>query len=298
MSVDNPKFPEVPPDTVIITVGNVKITEREFDQLIDSLQPQYRAAARGANRKQFADNVVQMITLAQEAEHRKLNDNPEFQTRARFQSYNLLANEMVEQIGKEVQVTDADLRQYYDAHKGDFQTVHAKHILIRFKGSQVPLRPGEQDLSDADALAKAQEIRKKIQGGADFGEVAKQESDDVASGAKGGELAAFKHGQMVPAFETAAFAMKAGELSEPVKSQYGYHIILVVPNDTKSFDEVRPDLEKTVKPQETQKAIAKTLQDLEKATPPVLNPVFFAPPAPATPAPSFTPVPGTAPVKK
>src|ERR1700689_2832348 len=70
LEVENPgvKPPEVPPDRVIITVGDVKITAAQFDKLIDSLQPQYRKLARGTGRKQFADNVVQMLTLAQEAQ--------------------------------------------------------------------------------------------------------------------------------------------------------------------------------------------------------------------------------------
>ena len=91
---------------------------------------------------------------------------------------------------------------------------------------------------------------------------------------------------MVPSFETAAFAMKAGELSEPVKSQFGYHIILVVSHDTKTFEEVRPDLEGRIKPEQTQKAVTKTIEELQKANPAVLDPEFFPPPAkPADKAP-------------
>jgi parvulin-like peptidyl-prolyl isomerase len=288
LSVDNPgvKPPEVPPDRVIITVGDVKVTAGQFDKLIDTLQPQYRTMARGAGRKQFADNVVQMLTLAQEAQNRKLDQSPDFKNRVMFQNINLLANALVEQIGKDIQINEADLRKYYDDHKSEFETVHARHILIRFKGSQVPVRPGQPDLSEADALAKAQDIRKKIQDGGDFGALAKTESDDAGSGANGGELPPFRHGQMVPSFETAAFAMKAGELSEPVKSQFGYHIILVVSHDTKTFEEVRPDLEGRIKPEQTQKAVTKTIEELQKANPAVLDPEFFPPPAkPADKAP-------------
>jgi parvulin-like peptidyl-prolyl isomerase len=198
---------------------------------------------------------------------------------------------MAQQAGKDVSVTEADLRQYYDAHKNEYETVHARHILIRFQGSQVPVRPGEKDLSDAEALAKAQEIRKKIQDGADFATLAKAESDDAGSGANsGGELPAFKRGQMVQSFETAAFTMKAGELSEPVKSQFGYHIILVISHDTKSFDEVRANLETQLKPDAGNKAVNKLIEDLQKSTPPVLDPVYFPPAAPpAIPPPSLKP---------
>jgi parvulin-like peptidyl-prolyl isomerase len=290
LHAENPPAPpvSVPPDTVVITVGDIKITAAQFDALIDSLQPQTRTAARGAGRKQFADNIVKMLTLAQEAEKRKLDQTSEFKAQALFQNYNLLANAMAGQVGKDVQVTDADLRQYYDAHKNEFDTVHARHILIRFKGSSVPVRPGQPDLSDAEALAKAQDIRKKLQDGGDFAALAKAESDDAGSGANGGELPAFRHGQMVPSFETAAFALKPGEISDPVKSQFGYHIILVVSHS--SFEDVKADVEKRVQPEQSQKAINKFIDDLEKANPAVLDPMFFPAPPPSMPLTAPTPL--------
>lgn len=278
LSVENPgvQTPTVPPDRVIITVGDVKITAAEFDRLIDSLQPQYRQVARGAGRKQFADNVVQMLTLAQEAQRRKLNETSEFKTRLMFQNANLLATLMVDQVSKDIQVSEADVRQYYADHKSEFEQVRGRHILIRFQGSGVPVRPGQKDLTDAEALAKAQDLRKKIQDGLDFGELAKLESDDTGSGANGGDLGSFRHGQMVPSFEEAAFKLKPGELSEPVKSQFGYHIIQVQSHDAKSFEDVRAELETRMKPEQTQKAITQAIADLQKNNPPVFDPEFFS----------------------
>jgi peptidyl-prolyl cis-trans isomerase C len=291
-SVENPpivKQPDVPPDRVVITVGDIKITAAQFNALIANLQPQLRAQAQGAGRKALADNIVKMLTLAQEAQKRKLDQTSDFKAQEMFQNFSLLANTLAGQVGKDIQLSETDVRQYYDAHKNEFETVHARHILIRFTGSQVPVRPGQKDLTDAEALAKAQELRKKIQDGADFATIAKAESDDVGSGSSGGDMPAFKHGQMVPSFETAAFAMKAGELSEPVKSQFGYHIILVVSHDTKSFEEVRADLENRMKPEQGQKAVNKFIDDLQKANPPLLDPEFFIPPPPVPPAPGLVP---------
>jgi peptidyl-prolyl cis-trans isomerase C len=285
LEMENPgvKPPVVPPDRVIITVGDVKITAGQFDQLIETLAPQYRTMARGTGRKQFADNVVQMIVLGEEAQKRKLDQTVDYKTRAMFQHFNLMAGMLVDQIGKDLKVSDDDVRKYYEDHKADYETIHAKHILIRYQGSQVPVRPGQKDLSDADAQAKAQEIHKKLVAGGDFGELAKQESDDVGTGANGGELPPFKKGQMVPNFEAAAFALKPGGLSEPVKTQFGYHIIQVVSHDTKSFEDVRGELESKVKPDQTQKAVAKEIENLQKANPPVLDPDFFPPDKPAAP---------------
>ncbi len=300
LSVENPaagKQPDVPPDRVVITVGDIKITAAQFNALVANLPPQNRNSAQGAGRKILADNIAKMLTLAQEAQKRKIDQTSEFKNQEMFQNYSLLANTLAGQIGKDVQLSEADVRQYYDAHKSEFETVHAKHILIRFQGSQVPLRPGQKDLTDAEAPAKAQDIRKQIQDGADFGTLAKAESDDVGSGQNsGGDMPAFKKGQMVPSFEAAAFSMKAGELSEPVKSQFGYHIIFVVSHDTKSFEEVRSDLENRMKPEQGQKAINKFIDDLQKATPTVLDPEFFPTPVPPL-APAVVP-PATKPPDK
>jgi len=282
LSVDNPavKPPDVPPDRVVITVGDIKITAAQFNSFIETLQPQYRNVARGNGRRQFADNIVKMLTLAQEAEKRKLDQTPDFKTQELFQHLNLMASTVAGQVGKDLQIPEADVHQYYEVHKNEFETVHARHILVRFQGSSVPVRPGLKDLTDAEALAKAQEVRKKIQDGGDFATLAKTESDDVGSGNNGGELPPFRHGQMVPSFETAAFALKPGELSEPVKSQFGYHLILVVSHDTKPFEEVHADLETRMKPEQGQKAVNRLIDELQKATPPVLDPEFFPPPPP------------------
>jgi peptidyl-prolyl cis-trans isomerase C len=301
LSVDNPpvvKAPDVPPDRVVITVGDIKITAAQFNAFVESLPAQYRNnMGRGNQRKQLAENIAKTLTLAQEAQKRKLDQTPEFKAQEMFQGFNLLANALATQAGKDMQITEADVRQYYEAHKNEFETVHARHILIRFQGSQVPVRPGQKDLSDAEALAKAQEVRKKIQDGGDFAATAKAESDDVGSGGNGGELPPFRHGQMVPSFEAAAFAMKAGELSEPVKSQFGYHIIMVISHDTKPFEEVRAELENRMKPEQSQKAVNNLIAQLQKANPPVLDPEFF-PPAPMPPAMPPVAPPTLLPVKK
>src|SRR5438093_795614 len=109
----------------------------------------------------------------------------------------------------------ADARKYYDAHKSEYERVKARHILIRFKGSPVPAGD-KKDLTEEEALAKSKALREKIAGGADFATLAKAESDDTGSGANGGDLNFFGHGQMVPAFEQVAFKLPVGEVSEPV----------------------------------------------------------------------------------
>jgi parvulin-like peptidyl-prolyl isomerase len=134
-------------------------------------------------------------------------------------------------------------------------------------------------LTEEEALAKAQEIRKKIAAGEDFAALAKTESDDAQTGPKGGDLGTFRHSQMVPEFEQAAFSMAVGQVSEPVKSKFGYHIIKVEQHETKTFQEVRPELEKKMGPELARNAI----ENLQKQVPVTLDDSFFGTPGPLLP---------------
>src|SRR3954452_8025206 len=88
---DAKPLPTVPPDQVIITVGDQKITAAQFDQIISSLPAQFQANARGPARKQFADNVVHVLLLAQEGRKRKLDETPAYKIQTMFQNSNMLA---------------------------------------------------------------------------------------------------------------------------------------------------------------------------------------------------------------
>ncbi|WP_314585198.1 peptidyl-prolyl cis-trans isomerase [Paenibacillus terrigena] len=133
--------------------------------------------------------------------------------------YNLtieaLRKEMIPQVQltklltPKVNVTDQEIKDFYEANKASMSTpeqVRASHILVKTK-------------EEADA------IEKELKGGADFAALAKEKSTDTGSKVNGGDLNFFGKGQMVPEFEEAAFKMKVGEVSEPIMSQFGYHII-------------------------------------------------------------------------
>ena len=265
----------VPPDKVVMTVGDEKLTAGEFDQLVDALPEQVRAAARGPNKRQFAEQLVRIKIMSQEAHKRKLDENPTVQRQIELQKENLLANVLFQEMAANVKVDDATAQKYFEQHKTEYESVHARHILIRFKGSQLPLAAGKKELTEEEALAKAQEIRKKLTAGEDFATLAKTESDDVQTGAKGGDLGTFRRGQMVPEFEQAAFSLPVGQVSEPVKSKFGYHLIKVEQHETKTFAEVKPDLEKKMGPELARNAV----ENLQKQVPVTLDDSFFSPPA-------------------
>jgi len=268
LSVENPedrKMPVVPPDRVVLAVGEFKLTAAQFDQLIDNLPEQSRARARGAGRKSYADFLVQTLVLADEGRRRKLNETLLFQ----IQAAGFLANLAYQQISKDIKVEDAALREFYGSHQADYEQVSARHILIRMQGSNIAVKPGQKDLTPEEALAKAQDLETRIKAGEDFAKLATAESDDSGSAVKGGDLGFFRRHQMVPSFEEAAFKLTPGQVSEPVRSQFGYHIIKV--EAVKSFEDVKTEVEKRMQAEQAQKAMV----DLQKNSAVVYDTEFF-----------------------
>src|SRR5579883_3303588 len=235
-------------DPVVLTVGNEKITQSQFEQMIATLPAQQRAQITNPEqRRKVAEQLAELKTLAQEGRARKLDQNADVKTKLALTADQVLANAEYQELGA-APAKEADLRAYYDSHKEDWEEVTARHILIRFQGSQAPLRPGQKELTEAEALQKAKDLKAKIDAGAPFAELAKTESDDVGSGANGGDLGAFGRGRMVKEFENAAFSQPIGQVGDPVKTQFGYHLILVEKRQNKSFEQAKVEIQQRIGP--------------------------------------------------
>jgi peptidyl-prolyl cis-trans isomerase C len=272
-------------DPVIITAGSLAIHQSEFESAVKSLPPEYQSYALGPGKKQFADDYLRMKLLASEGMKAGLDKDPDVLKQLDLLKQNLVAQEELKHLDSTTTVSDADLKKAYDDNKKDYEQVKAKHILIAFKGSPAAQK-GKKELTEAEAKAKAEALRADIVSGkAKFEDVAKKESDDVESGKQGGELGAFGHGQMVPEFEAAAFTAKAGEVTQPVKTQFGYHIIKVEEHTLTPFDQVKPTLEKNLK----QQKLRATLDAIKENAKPTYDQAYFA----APPAPKEAPKPET-----
>jgi peptidyl-prolyl cis-trans isomerase C len=282
-----PSAPVKPPqpDKVILTIGTTKLTEAQYETLVAALPQQYQTYAHGAGKRQFAESLAQLVILSGEAEKRNLDKEPKVQEQIKFQRENLLAQAMFEDLQSAIKVDDAAVAAFYEAHKNEYESIKAKHILIRVKGAPMPGAEGKPELTDEQALAKAQEIRKKLVAGGDFAAIAKADSDDTGSAQQGGDLSEFRRGMMVPPFETAAFALKIGEISEPVKTPFGYHIIVVQEHKLKTLADVKPDIEKNLRPEMARKAV----QDLREKSNVQIDDEFFGPAQPMPPVPGAPP---------
>jgi len=259
------------PDAVVLTIGDQKVTRAQFESLLAALAQNGRPATTPAAKRQVAEQFGEMEALAQEARKRKMDQDPAVKEMMMVQSDNYLARSLAERLTDEVKLSETDVAAYYNAHKDEFEEAQASHILIRYKGSPVPLKPNQKDLTQEEALTKAQDIRKQLVAGADFATLAKTVSDDPGSAAKGGSLGKFSHGQMVGPFDQAAFSLPVGQISEPVKTQFGYHIIKVDSRTSKTLDEAKPEIEKRIKPKMAQEAAEK----IKLQNPVTLNDSYF-----------------------
>jgi len=164
-----------------------------------------------------------------------------------------------DQLRSRITVTPQDVDSYYNSNVQQFQTpeqVRASHILLKTEGKD-----------EAAVRKQAEDVLKQAKApGADFAALAKKYSEDDGSKANGGDLDYFSKGRMVPEFEQAAFTLQPGQISDLVKSQFGFHIIKVVdkkPAATRTLDEVRPQIQQTLQAQRVEQQITERTRDLD-----------------------------------
>jgi peptidyl-prolyl cis-trans isomerase D len=156
-----------------------------------------------------------------------------------------------DQIRAKTIVTPGEIQQFYNDNIQDYSSpeqIRASHILLKTEGKD-----------EAAVRTQAEELLKQVKSGADFAALATKFSEDEGSKANGGDLDYFSRGRMVPEFENAAFALEPGQVSDLVKSQFGFHIIKVAdkkPGVTRSLDEVRAQIQDTLLTQKADRQVA------------------------------------------
>ncbi len=172
----------------------------------------------------------------------------------------------VSKIGEGIQVSHDELVAYYDQHRDQYRTpeqVKVSHILIK---TPLPGPDGKVDEKGvADAQHRAEDILKQVKAGGNFEELAKKYSEDPGSAKEGGSLGFIQRGRTVPEFEKAAFSLPKGQISDLVKSSYGFHIIRVDDKQEahmKSLDEVKDEIEPVLKQQKSQQLAQKQAEAL------------------------------------
>jgi foldase protein PrsA len=261
---------------VVAIVNGEKITNAEYQQIFNQVKEQIESAPtytkdiwdKDYQGKKFLDLVKENVldslvaqkVLLQDAKKKNItvtdkeveeeyNKEKQFNskvTKEQIRDY-LIIDKLFAEYTKDVKVTEEEMKKYYEEHKESFEVAKARHILV------------------ADEKT-AEDIYKRLMKGEDFAALAKEYSIDTATKDNGGELGEFPRGVMTPEFEDAAFSLKPGEISKPVKTQYGYHIIQLESITLKPFDEVKAAIENYLLQDKKNEVIKNKYDELVKAS--------------------------------
>jgi len=218
---------------VLAIVNGNEITEKDIERSLlrfpQETQEHYKTEE---GKKQFLDQIINFELIYNYAIDNDMKNDPEYIEQMRLIEKDVLIQIGVKNIMADVDITEEEIQKYYEDNSEMFkseETASAKHILV-------------------DTLEQMQEIKSEITNGMSFEEAA-QKYSKCPSAAQGGSLGSFTRGRMVPEFEKAAFELQVGEISEPVKTQFGYHLIQLdekSTEDAKSLEESRNMIVKNI----------------------------------------------------
>lgn len=250
---------------VVARWGKKVLTKQDLEAKIASLPAEYQARVKTEEQlREFLEGIVHLEIIGAEAKARKIDREKAVVSRITDMVNSILAQEYMKKILADIpKPTDKEIEQYYQDHKKDFvhpAQVKAQHILLRVDDEAKPEVV-------AAAKSKAEGIRKELVAGGDFTKLAEKYSDDEGSKANGGDLGFFTKEKMIPEFSQAAFSLKKDEISQPIKTGYGFHLIKVneiSPEKPMEREEVIPMIQSNLENAKRQAAVERELERLKK----------------------------------
>ena len=238
-------------DKIIAEIGDTKIMLSEFNEIMKRVPSQFKSRlSTFEGKKELLSQLIEIKLFAKQARDIKIDKNPEVKIKLKESKDQILAMEYIEHLKKEIKLKDEELKNYYEKNKNRYyqqEEINVSHILVKTK-------------------KEANEIQKELKQGRDFAQLAREHST-CPSKNNGGNLGWFGHGKMVPEFDKAAFDLKKGEISDSVKTNFGYHIIRVegIKNAGQmSFADVKEKLIKQLTEEKAEVVIADSKAELNK----------------------------------
>jgi peptidyl-prolyl cis-trans isomerase C len=258
-----------PNDTVVARVNGAEIRQSDLNFAEEDFATELRGAPADVKREQLITYLTDVILVAKEAEKKKLADTADFKRRQAFLRNKLLMAALLQQESKAA-ATEEEMRKVYDEavkQTSAEEEVRARHILV-----------------ETEDEAKA--VVEQLKGGADFATLAKEKSKDPGSAPNGGELDFMAKSELVPEFADVAFKMYPGQTSNPVKTQFGWHVIKLEEKRTRqapSFEQLKDRIEAFVMRKAQSELVTQLRQNAK------IERLDKTPATPATPAPAAPP---------
>jgi len=266
-------------DPLVAKVNGVEVHQSDLAVAEDEAG-QIPPMSPEAKQDYLVQFVADMILVSKAAEDQKFGESADFKRKLEFARKKLLMEAVLQSVGKQA-LTDQAMHQVYDEavkQIGDEKEVHARHILFR--------APTGDDKAGKEAEDKVKAVIVRLKKGEDFAKVAGEVTEDPSGKANGGDLGYFTKEQMVPEFSEAAFKLEPGQVSDPVKTQFGWHVIKVEDKRTKpapKFEDVKPQIENFVMRKAQAELVSKLRADakIERMDKPAKTDDKSAPAAPA-----------------
>lgn len=237
---------------ILATVAGTAITNADLDEFLEKLPDEQKQFANNPYfRNQYLEQLIVIQSLCQMSADLKFDQTERYESLLKEAKRDIMARMAMEEIKASVSVSDEEIEKIYEEHKDQFKRgamVSAKHILVEDEG---------------DCL----NIMAQIKVGSKTFEEAAAEFSTCPSKANGGDLGEFGRGQMVKEFEDAAFDAKVGEIVGPVKSQFGYHLILVESKSEEAqipYEEAAEELKKNLLAERQHEAYAAKVEELKE----------------------------------
>lgn len=253
-----------PSDAIVAEVDGKKYTAKQVDALMASFPPQMQASAR-TDPKRALGLLLMMRTLAADAEKANLDKESPLKEQLEYNRVQALSQAQVNQVRNfEVKITPDDEQRYYKEHLDLFQEAKVRVIYIAFTSPGLASKDqpkAGKALTEAEAKVRIEELAKQVRAGADFGKLAKENSDDKDSAAKDGDFGVIRRASPYPEpIKAAVFSLKPGQVSEPLRQPNGFYLLRVESIVTQSFADIRTQIFDDLK----QKGFADYMQNLQK----------------------------------
>jgi parvulin-like peptidyl-prolyl isomerase len=278
-------LPRLATGTVIATVDGKKITYGEVETYVRTLPAELQQTAM-LNRKQFIQQYGLMLRLNAMAEKANLDQKTPYKESIESARMQILTQAQISEQFNSFPITVEDEQKHYNENKSRYEQVKLKVIYISFspKSANAPA-DGKKHLTEDEAKAKAEQLVKEIKGGADFVKLVSENSEDATSKAKGGDFGTFSRSDNLPdAIRSVVFALKAGEVSAPMRQPNGFYIFRAESLTQKPFSEVAGDIATELRNARLREWLESTTKSIDIKYD---NEQFFS--APAAPSAAQTP---------
>jgi parvulin-like peptidyl-prolyl isomerase len=238
-------MPNLPDETVVAIFGDgTKLTMGEFRKIFAAMPPANQQMAL-RNREQWLHQWELLRKLTKMAEDAKLDQESPYKESLAYGRMNVLATAEINATVNLIVVEPGEIVKYYDSNKQRYTQVRVKAIYIAFSDDAAAsgASKGKRPLTEAEAKAKADKLLAAIKGGADFVKLVKENSDDETSREKDGDFATLHSSDNIPdAFRAAVFALKKGDVSEPLKQPNGFYLLRAEEVTVRPLSEVRDEI--------------------------------------------------------